>query len=190
MQRPWWMVALLSGLIGTPGQAQGTSDSSAHGLPAPPWRNKVLYGGGPSIGPPASDFSGATPPATWCLRATARTTGDYRGATASWTDMSVPWLHQVLSDQTDLGAGWRRVLGGAPQLSASDSITQVMDEDTCRALAATVNRDLLGWQVGPPPVVVLQARGYLIVFPSNASWGEFGLAVGMHKGEIRGVATW
>lgn len=105
--------------------------------------------------------------------------------------MSRSWLRQVLSDTTDWGAGWRRVLGGAPQLAAQDSIVQVTDERACREIAAIVNRELLGWKVGPPPVVVFQVRDYLVAYPSNARMGEFGLAVGMDlEHRIRGVATW
>lgn len=97
----------------------------------------------------------------------------------------------MLSDTTDWGATWRKVLGGAPTLVPSDSITQVTDEGACRAIAQILNRDLLGWRVGPPPVVVFRVRDYLIAYPSNARMGEFGLAVGMTlQREIRGVATW
>jgi hypothetical protein len=58
-------------------------------------------------------------------------------------------------------------------------------------MAQIVNRDLLGWEVGPPPMVVFRVRDYLIAYPSNARMGEFGMAVGMNlKHQIRGVATW
>jgi hypothetical protein len=91
----------------------------------------------------------------------------------------------------DWGAGWRRVLDGAPTLSPSDSIVQIVDEEACRNIAAIINRQLLGWQVGPPPVVVFRVRDYLVAYPSNAHMGEFGYAVGMSIAqEIRGVATW
>jgi len=54
-----------------------------------------------------------------------------------------------------------------------------------------VNRGVLGWDVGPPPVVVFRVRDYLVAYPSNARMGEFGMAVGMNLGhQIRGVATW
>ena len=105
--------------------------------------------------------------------------------------MSRSWLHQVLSDTTDLGDGWRKVLGGAPRLTEKDSIVQVMNESTCRDIAAIINRGVLGWEKGPPPVVVFRVRDYLIAYPSNAGMGEFGLAVGIDlEHHIRGVSTW
>ncbi len=65
------------------------------------------------------------------------------------------------------------------------------DERECREISRIINRDLLGWQVGPPPIVVFRVRDYLIAYPSNAGLGEFGLAVGMSlRREIRGVAAW
>jgi hypothetical protein len=97
----------------------------------------------------------------------------------------------VLSDSTNLGDGWRKVLGGAPRLAPFDSIIQVMDEATCREVAQILNRELLGWQVGPPPGVIFRVHDYLIVDPSNARRGEFGLAVGMTlQHRIRAVSTW
>jgi hypothetical protein len=109
----------------------------------------------------------------------------------SWTDVSRSWLHRVLGDTTRWGAGWRKVLGGAPRLAPGDSIVQVTDEGACRDIADIINRGLLGWEVGPPPVVVFQVRDFLVAYPSNARLGEFGLAVGMSlEHQIRGVATW
>jgi hypothetical protein len=170
----------------TPAPAQQTRDASA--AAAPPWRDSVRYGGGPSVGPPPSDFTGETPPTAWCLQATGRASGDFGG---NWTETSRSWLDQVLSDTTSLGDGWRTVLGGAPRLEASDTIIQVIDERTCREIALILNRELLGWTVGPPPVVVFRVRDYLVAYPSKARLGEFGLAVGMSlRREIRGVATW
>jgi hypothetical protein len=100
-------------------------------------------------------------------------------------------LRQVLSDTTDWGDGWRRVLGGAPRLAQADSIVQITTERRCRDIAQIVNRDVLGWDVGPPPMVVFQVHDYLIAYPSNARMGEFGLAVGMSlQYRIRGVAAW
>jgi hypothetical protein len=91
----------------------------------------------------------------------------------------------------DHGDTWRKVLGGAPRLAPTDSIVQITDEQRCHAIAAIVNRDVLGWQVGPPPMVVFQVRQYLIAYPSNARMGEFGYAVGMSTHHvIQGVATW
>jgi hypothetical protein len=166
--------------------AQRTSDSGA--VPAPAWRDSARYGGGPSVGPPPSDFMGAKPPDTWCLRANGRASGDLGG---NWTTTSRGWLRQILSDTTDFGDGWRKVLGGAPRLAPSDSIVQIEDEAVCRDVAQVLNRDLLGWKVGPPPVVIFRVRDYLIAYPSNARMGEFGFAVGMSsKKEIRAVSTW
>jgi hypothetical protein len=109
----------------------------------------------------------------------------------SWTDVSRSWLREVLSDSTDLGAGWRKVLGGAPRLSVGDSIVQVLDEGLCHEISNAINHGLLGWEKGPPPVVVFRVRDYLIAYPSNARMGEFGLAVGLSLDrEIRGVSTW
>ncbi|HET8944913.1 MAG TPA: hypothetical protein VFO59_09050 [Dehalococcoidia bacterium] len=83
------------------------------------------------------------------------------------------------------------MLGGAPTLAPGDSIVQVTEEGECRVIADILNRELLGWDVGPPPVVVFRVKDYLIAYPSNARMGEFGMAVGMTLGhEIRGVATW
>ena len=157
-------------------------------MPIPIWRDSARYGGGPSVGAPPSDFTGATPPTKWCLEAIGRAPGDLGG---QWTRTSRSWLRQVLSDSTDHGDSWRKVLGGAPRLTASDSITQIMDEDACREIARILNRDVLGWKVGPPPVVVFRVRDYLIAYPSNARRGEWGLAVGMTlQRRIRGIAVW
>ena len=171
--------------------SNAASVDSATASGAYPWRHKVRYGGGPSVGAPPSDFLGAAPPSHWCLEATGRAAGDLGGTAASWTAVSRSWLRQVLSDTTEWGAGWRKVLGGAPGLSPGDSIVQVTDEPACRNIAETINRDLLGWNVGAPPVVVFRIRDYLIAYPSNARMGEFGYAVGMGLDQtIRGVAMW
>jgi len=184
-QRCALILALLCVVAGQV-RAQRSRDSSA--IAAPPWRDSVRYGGGPSVGPPASDYMGAKPPSTWCLHATGRASGDLGGP---WTKTSRGWLREVLSDTTDLGKVWRKVLGGAPRLAPSDSIVQIEDEAVCRDVAQILNRELLGWSVGPPPVVTFRVRDYLIAFPSNARRGEFGLAVGMSsQRRIRGVAAW
>jgi hypothetical protein len=139
------------------GAGQQTQDSGAartdsgKAAPATPtWRDSVRYGGGPSVGAPPSDYTGETPPAQWCLQATRRAPGDFGVTGQNWTQASRSWLRQVLSDTTHHGNVWRQVLGGAPQLAATDSIVQVTDEDTCRAIAEILNRELLGWKVGPP----------------------------------------
>lgn len=93
--------------------------------------------------------------------------------------------------RTEFGEGWRTVLGGAPRLAPQDSIFQLTDEDACRDTARIIDSGLLGWKVGPSPVVVFRVRDYLIAYPSNARMGEFGYAVGMSlRHEILGVATW
>jgi hypothetical protein len=58
----------------TPARAQQTRDSSAASFDstgaaaaARPWRDSVRYGGGPSVGAPPSDYTGAAPPSQWCL---------------------------------------------------------------------------------------------------------------------------
>ena len=179
------LAVLLLAVTGT-ARAQRNRDSSAAAAPA--WRDSVHYGSGPSVGPPPSDYTGAKPPSKWCLQANGRASGDFGGI---WTETSRGWLRQVLSDSTDLGDGWRKVLGGAPRLTLSDSIVQIEDEAVCRDVAQILNRDLLGWRIGPPPVVIFRVRDYLIAYPSNARRGEFGLAVGMSlQRQIRAVSTW
>jgi hypothetical protein len=174
-------------LAATRASAQQVGDTSH----AYVWRDSVRYGEGPSVGAPPSDYTGAAPPAQWCLRATGPASGDLGSSKQSWTEVSQSWLRQVLSDTTVLGAGWRKVLGGAPQFTQSDTIVQVLDEAACHDIAETINHGLLGWKNGPPPVVVFQIRSYLVAYPSNARMGEFGLAVGMDLAHhIRGVSSW
>ena len=158
---------------------------------APAWRDSARYGGGPSVGAPPSDYTGEKPPAKWCLQTDQPGHGDFGATGWGWTTASRSWLRQVLSDTAEHGTSWRKVLGGAPVLTPSDSIIQVLDEDTCREVGQILNRDVLGWTVGPPPVVIFRVRDYLIAYPSNARRGEWGLAVGMTlRREIRGVAVW
>lgn len=177
-------IALISGT----GTAQQTRAATP---PAPVWRDSARYGGGPSVGAPPSDFSGAKPPERWCLQTNARAPGDFGLVGHGWMDATRSWMRDVLSDTTEHGDGWRRVLGGAPRLTPSDSIIQLLDEDACREIAQVLNREVLGWEVGPPPVVVFQVRDYLIAHPSNARRGEWGLAVGMTmQRQVRGVALW
>lgn len=161
------------------------------GTPIPIWRDSARYGGGPSVGAPPSSFTGEKPPDKWCLETDARGHGDFGQVGWGWTTASRNWLRQVLSDSTEHGTAWRKVLGGAPMLAASDSIVQILDEAACREIAQIVNRDVLGWTVGPPPVVVFRVKDHLIAYPSNARRGEWGLAVGMTlQRQIRGVAVW
>jgi len=51
-------------MLAVPASAQQTRDTSH----AYPWRGRVLYGGGPSVGAPPSDFTGETPPAQCAFR--------------------------------------------------------------------------------------------------------------------------
>lgn len=91
-----------------PAQAQRTQDSSAVPAAAPPWRDSVRCGGGPSVGAPPSDYNGEKPPAMWCLQATGRAAGDLGRSGDTWERISRSWLRQVLSDTTDFGmAGGR-----------------------------------------------------------------------------------
>lgn len=170
-------------------EAQQLRDSTL--VRKPIWQDSARYGGGPSVGAPPSDFTGQTPPAKWCLQATRRATGDFGVSGGTWTATTRSWLRQVLGDTTAVGDGWRKVLGGAPSIAPMDSIVQVIDEQECSAIAQVINRDILGWPAGPPPVVVLRIRDFLVVYPSNVHLGEFGLAVGMGlRRNILGVATW
>ena len=173
--------ACSSGAAATDGSTQVT----------PEWQNKERYGGGPSVGAPRSDFMGAKPPTQWCLLDTLRASGDLGYGGEGWDDASRMWLRQVLSDTTEMGRTWRKVLGGAPLMTGQDSIVRVTSEAECKRLAEIVNAKVLGWKVGLPPVVVYRVRDFVLVFPSNARMGEWGLAVGMNsKFTIRGVAMW
>lgn len=151
----------------------------------------MRFGDGPSVGAPPSDFTGTVPPANWCLEASRHPTGDLGIGGGTWDEASRSWLGQILSDSTDLGDGWRRVLGGAPRLSPKDTIIQITDDSTCHQIAELLNKEFLGWRSGPPPVVIYDVKGFLIAFPSNLHLGEFGLAVGMTRDhELRGASTW
>jgi hypothetical protein len=167
------------------------ADSGARAAIEPAWRKQVRYGGGPSVGAPPSDFMGQTPPSVWCLATDGAGGGDLSPRGTHFKEVSRGWLRQVLSDTGRLGQGWRKVLGGAPTLTPRDSIVEVADESTCKQAARVINRDVLGWAVGPPPVVMFRIGEYLIVYPSNARLGEFGYAAGMRRDlVIRGVAAW
>ena len=171
--------------------AQKSTESKVSTAPVPLWRDSARYGGGPSVGPPPSDYDGTKPPSVWCLQTTRRAPGDFGVTGQSWMQASRAWLREVLSDTSSHGAVWRRVLGGAPRLAPSDTIVRVLDESTCRDVAELLNLEVLGWPVGPPPVVIFRVHDYLIAFPSNASRGEFGLAVGMSpRHKIQGIVTW
>jgi hypothetical protein len=167
---------------------------------APYWRSRVRMGSsGPSRGAPPSGFRGEHPPGKWCLAPSdtfsARTPADFAmGAPwtmREWSEVSLDGLKEFLSDTSDDGAILRKVFGGAPLISTSDNIEVVADEKLCRSAARVINRDLLGWSVGPPPIALFRVRHYLFAYPSNAFRGEWGYVVGMdEKLTIRGVGTW
>ena len=157
----------------------------------PPWGERVRYGGGPSIGPPPSSYTGEAPPEVWCWDESVVAQGDVGVAGFGWNEATTSWLRQLLTDSAGLGPRWREAIGGTPPLSEGDTLLRVDDDPACREMALIVNRDVLGWEVGPPPVVVLQHRDFSFVFPSNASRGEFGLVIGLDSSrQIRGVLTW
>ncbi len=154
-----------------------TTTASAQSDTLPRWRAR--YGGGPSFGSPRSDFDGSRPPTRWCLPADR------------WGEASLGWLRRVLSDTTEFGDGWRKVLGGPATLRASDSLTVVKDDELCHRVADVVNREVLGWSVGPPPIFLVRVPNGLIAYPSNAQLGEFGQAVALDSSlQVGGVATW
>ena len=157
-----------------------------------PWRDSVR---GPDLftaGSPRSTITADSSSFKWCLQPTGRSTGDLGWLGRSWMDATREKLLQVLSDTTSDGSEWRQAIGGAPQLAPDDSsFVQVLDESTCHSIAVILHREFLGWPTGPPPVVVIQVREFLVAFPANLDLGEFGLAVGMTLAhELRGVTLW
>jgi len=147
-------------------------DSATRASQRPLWRDKVRYHGGPSLGSPPSNFDGKTPVTEWCLR----NAGVDTGRVARWLPSWVGMTRNVLSSKLSI---------------AADSIIEVTDEQVCRHASAAINRDLLGWSVGGPPVVMFRAGARLVAFPSNARMGEFGFAVYMDPDlNIKMVTTW
>jgi len=161
-------------MLAVPASAQQTRDTSH----AYPWRGRVLYGVDLRRRA-AFDFTGETPPAQWCLQATRRASGDLGVSQQSWTEVSRSWLHQVLSDTTDLGVGWRKV----PWKRRASPHVIVSSRCSTSARVMRSRRSSTagcwGWEKGPPPVVVFRVRDYLIAYPSNARMREFGLAFGL-----------
>ena len=175
MSRLSTLITVLTVFLAPGIHAQDTLASQSR----PHWSNQVRYGGGPSMGAPHSDFDGTRVPLRWCL------------PVGEWERFSRQWLAANLSDTSSLGTGWRAALGGAPQLRTSDTVAFVADDELCRRVANVINRELLGWSVGPPPVVVLRMRDRFIAFPSNPWRGEFGYAVHLDQTlRVLGVATW
>ena len=194
-----WVVGL--GLVAGWGAARSAaaqrSDTAATAradVPHFPWRDSVRFGEGLSVGAPHWVHEADGPPTQWCLA--------YTGPASSATDMGTTgatWLgatrshlrDDVLADTTELGNGWRKLLGGAPRATAVDSLLLVTDEATCHAVAETLNRELLGRANGPPPVVVFRLRDFLIAFPPDVRLGEWGVVAGLSADYlIRGAATW
>ncbi len=156
-----------------------------------PWRDSVRFGDGLSVGGPRAVMVDGVAPTSWCLTPVHRSTGDLGLTGSSWMDGSRQWLLQVLSDTTDLGIGWRRQLGGAPELSDRDTLVQVMDEVACHTIADSINTAFLGWENGPPPVVAFRFAEFIVAYPANVQLGEFGLAVGLSPSfSIKGASTW
>jgi hypothetical protein len=187
--------------------AQAPLDSAHSAAPAvadssrPYWQTRVRFGSsGPSVGSPPSAYDGKAPPDKWCLSpadtVSAHTAADYSGTSQrwtmrEWTDATLPSLESILSDTSGSGDTLRLVYGKAPRIDKSEAIEFVSDEKLCRAAAEILNRDLLGWKVGPPPVALLRVHHYLFAYPSRTQLGEWGLAAGMdEKLTIRGVGTW
>lgn len=105
--------------------------------------------------------------------------------------MTTSTLHSFLSDTSNEGVAVRHVFGAPGLIEKSDSIEIVSDEALCEAAARVLNRELLGWKVGPPPVALLRVNHYLYAYPSRTQLGEWGLVAGMdEKLTIRGVGTW
>jgi len=177
-------------------RASARADSSA-----PYWKSRVRAANtGPSIGSPPSAYHGEHPPDKWCLDSadtlSAHTAADYssmsrRWTMAEWADVTISTLHSFLSDTSEEGATVRLVFGAPPRIEESRTIEIVSDEALCRAVARVLNRELLGWKVGPPPVALLRIDHYLYAYPSRTQLGEWGLVAGMdEKLTIRGVGTW
>jgi hypothetical protein len=155
---------------------------------------------GPSVGSPPSGYDGKTPPDKWCLSpsdtVSAHTSADYSGTSQRWTmrewsNVTLSSLKSLLSDTSGEGDTLRLVYGKAPRIDTAEAIEFVSDEKLCRAAAEILNRELLGWKAGPPPVALLRVHHYLFAYPSRAQLGEWGLLAGMdEKLTIRGVGTW
>lgn len=167
----------------------------------PYWRTHVRAGsGGPSRSAPPSAFKGEHPPEKWCLTPSdtfsARTRADFgppgaRWTMREWSGVTLAGIQQFLGDSSNEGIVLRKVFGGAPLITKADKVDFVTDERLCHAAAEVINRDLLGWKVGPPPIALVRVRHFLLAYPSNALLGEWGYAIGMNEQlNIRGVGTW
>ena len=167
----------------------------------PYWRTRIRAGsGGPSRSAPPSAFQGKHPPEKWCLAPadtfSARTHADFgppgaRWTMREWSAVTLAGISQFLGDTSSEGVVLRKVFGDAPLITKSDAIVFVSDEKLCRAAAEIINRELLGWKVGPPPIALISVRHFLLAYPSNALLGEWGYAIGMDEQlHIRGVGTW
>ena len=149
-------------------------------IPNPVWADSIRKGEGPAFGSPPADFDATTPVTRWCL------------GPSTWWRTSEPWLRQVLSDTTDHGGTWRRVLGNAPQGAASDSIRVVSTEARCVQVARVIHQGLLGWKEGPPPILLADLPdGTMVAWPAKVSFGQYGAIVRLNAaGQILAVAFW
>lgn len=166
----WWWRGIAAQ---QPNDSAPHPDSAAGAIARPPWRGGVTLWPGPSLGPPPFELDGKTPPTAWCLRTRGRSSDDRAEERWEWGRIS------------------RRMLLPKGSTAAGDTISEVTDEAVCKKASAVINRDLLGWRTGGPPVVIFRFGAQWVVYPSNASMGEFGLAVFMDGDlNIHHVSTW
>jgi hypothetical protein len=165
-------------LVAAGGWAMPVEAQEAAAIPNPVWADSLRSGGGPAFGSP--EYDGTRPVAQWCL------------GPGPWWRTSEPWLRQVLSDTTDQGDSWRRVLGNVPQGSSSDSIRLVSNEARCVQVAKVIHQGLLGWKEGPPPILLADLPdGTLVAWPAATHFGEYGAIVRLNAaGQILAVAFW
>jgi hypothetical protein len=174
MNRSLRLAALLLAGLTLPAGAQEKTPTM------PLWADSLRPGGGPSFGSPFPEFDRTKPVTQWCL------------GTSEWWQASGPRLRQILSDTSVSGLAWRKLLGNATALSASDSLPMVTDEVRCLNAARVIHQGLLGWPEGPPPIVMVDLPdGSAIAFPAATHFGEFGAIVRFNAGrQIVAVAMW
>jgi hypothetical protein len=108
-----------------------------------------------------------------------------------WLAVTRGTLAEFLRDTSEEGSKVRQVFGKPPRLEKSDSLELVSDEALCQEAARVINRDLLGWHNGPPPIALFRVRHYLFAHPARTQLGEWGLIVALNeKMIIQGVGTW
>jgi hypothetical protein len=195
--------ACASGAFGQqPADTSVKASATAHADSTVPYWQKHIRAAntGPSIGSPPSSFRPELPPEKWCLTdadtTSAHTTADYSHTNAVWSmkqwlAVSRGTLAEFLRDTSEEGSKVRLVFGKPPRLEKSDSLELVSDEALCRETARVINRDLLGWHNGPPPVALFRVRHYLFAHPARTQLGEWGVIVALNeKMIIQGVGTW